>query len=121
MLLNGGIVTISTNTGVGTKSMWHDLGLLSKEYPRILFCKHVSMGIEKQTIYRVNTKFNVIERNLMYLQKIVTKEAGTKINGRLLYSIHNEHEIEAAKAHAEKLGLKFLLGQACVIVIITGF
>lgn len=110
LLSNGGIVTISTNTGVGTKSMWHDLGLLSKEYHKNFILQACIDGHrETNHIYRVNTKFNVIERNLDVFAENSYKGGWHKNKWTFIVFDHNEGEIEAAKAHAEKVGLKFFI------------
>jgi len=110
LLSNGAIVTISTNTGVGTKSMWYDLGLLSKKYHKNFILQACIDGHrETNHIYRVNTKFNVIERNLEAYAENSYKGEFNKNKWTFIVFDHNEQEIEAAKAHAEKLGLKFFI------------
>ena len=108
LLSNGADVTISTNAGVGTKSMWYDVGLLSKEYQKKLILQACIDGHrETNHIYRVNTKFDVIERNLQAYAENSYKGEFNKNKWTFIVFDHNEHEIEAAKEHAESLGLKF--------------
>lgn len=110
LLSHGGWVTISTNTGVGTEDMYHELGLLSKKYGKNFILQACIDG-HKETnhIYRVHTKFNVIQRNLEAFAKNSLKGDFTKNKWTFIVFDHNEHEIEEAKAHAKKLGLKFYI------------
>ena len=107
-LKNGGCVEISTNTGVGTEEMWIELGKLNGQYKqnlRMMAC--IDGHRETNHIYRVNTKFSVIERNLNAYS--MHSDKSTKNNNKWVFIVfdHNEHELEAAKNHAEKIGFKF--------------
>lgn len=105
ILKNNGSIGINTNAGVGTEEKWNRLGKLCKKYPKQCYI-HFCIDGHKETnhIYRVNTKFNVIERNLLAFSKNAPKNVGSWI---YIVFDHNEHEIATAKEHAEKLGLKF--------------
>ena len=105
LLSNGGKVTISTNTGVGTEDMYYQLGLLSKQYTNNFILQACIDGhSETNHIYRVHTKFKTIERNLNAFAKNCFKDKNKWV---FIVFDHNEHEIEKAKEHAESLGLKF--------------
>jgi MoaA/NifB/PqqE/SkfB family radical SAM enzyme len=108
LLTNGGIVTISTNGGVGPRDMWYRLGQLSDQYKDnfiMMFC--IDGHKETNHIYRVNTKWNIVERNVTAFCENSFKEG----NNKWVFIVfdHNEHEVEIAKAHAKSLGLKFLI------------
>ena len=109
-LSNGANVFISTNAGVGTIDTWHKLGMLSNIYQdKLLLQACIDGHRETNHIYRVNTKFSIIERNLNEYTKNMYK--GPKHKNKWVYIVfdHNEHEIEIAKEHAHRLGLRFLL------------
>ena len=109
LLSNGGTVTISTNAGVGTEDMYYRLGVLSKKYKKKLILQACIDGHrETNHIYRVNTKFSVIERNLEAYAKNSYKEFDHKNKWVFIVFDHNEYELEAAKGHAHKLGMKFM-------------
>ena len=109
LLTNGATVTISTNAGIGTEQMYHQLGLLSNQY-KSKFIMQACIDGHRETnhIYRVNTKFSVIERNLNAYAKNSYKDIDHKNKWVFIVFDHNEHEIEAAKQHAHDLGMKFL-------------
>lgn len=107
LLGHNGMVTISTNGAVGTEDMWRRLGTMCSTYQR-KFHLHWCIDGHKQTnhIYRVNTKWEVLERNLNAFKETVGKYA---YRAKWIFIVfdHNEHELEAAKQHAESLGFKF--------------
>tara|TARA_B100002019_G_C21259557_1_gene595898 strand:+ start:373 stop:1419 length:1047 start_codon:yes stop_codon:yes gene_type:complete len=109
LLTNGATVTISTNAGIGTEQMYYQLGILSKQF-KSKFIMQACIDGHRETnhIYRVNTKFSVIERNLNAYAKNSYKDIGHKNKWVFIVFDHNEHEIEAAKQHAHDLGMKFL-------------
>ena len=102
---NGGWCQISTNAGLQTAEWWTELGKLSAQtnLVDVSFC--VDGHRETNHIYRVNTKFDTIERNM---QAYASGGAG-KASASWIYIIfdHNEHELETAKEHALRLGFKF--------------
>jgi len=110
LLEGGAYVTISTNGGVAPRSSWYRLGELSKEYGRdliMMFC--IDGHRETNHIYRVNTKFDVVQRNIEAFAENSYKGEDTRSKWVFIVFDHNEHEIEVAKAHAKKLGLKFVI------------
>tara|TARA_B000000609_G_C24153518_1_gene338921 strand:- start:310 stop:1362 length:1053 start_codon:yes stop_codon:yes gene_type:complete len=101
-------ISVSTNTGLGTVDTWTSLGKLAyKHEEKVLAFDFCIDGHEKTNhIYRVNTKWNTIMRNL----EAFTKEAKEKsIGSSWTYIVfdHNEHEVETAIADAKRLGLRF--------------
>tara|TARA_B100001093_G_C26764713_1_gene987334 strand:+ start:243 stop:1322 length:1080 start_codon:yes stop_codon:yes gene_type:complete len=107
LLGNGGSVTISTNAGVGKKEDYYRLGMLSSKFTNKFIMQACIDGHrETNHIYRVNTKFDVIERNLKEFAKNSYKEQD---KNRWVFIVfdHNEYEIEAAKKHATELGMVF--------------
>lgn len=98
----GGYCQISTNGGVQNTDWWKRLGQISNRTRKVdvVFC--VDGHKETNHIYRVNTVFDVIERNM----NAYTTAGGT---GTWMYIVfdHNEHELPIAETHAKNLGLKF--------------
>lgn len=102
---NGGWCQLSTNGGVQTKDWWYQLGVIGKETRNVDVSFCVDGHKETNHIYRVNTNFSVIERNMTAYM-----EGGEGIaTGTWIYIVfdHNEHELNTAREHAAKLGLKF--------------
>lgn len=110
LLRRGGKVTISTNAGVGTEELYYELGKLSGRYEYNFVLQACIDGhAETNHIYRVHTKFSVIERNLnAFAENSYKGEYGTNKWVYIVFD-HNEHEVETAKSHAHKLGLKFVI------------
>lgn len=102
---NGGKCQISTNAGIQTKQWWYNLGKLSKEtgLVDVLFC--IDGHKETNHIYRINTHFPTIIRNL---ESYSIGGQGYS-SGTWVYIVfdHNEYEIDNAKRDAERLGFKF--------------
>lgn len=96
----GARVGISTNGGLNSADWWEKLAKL----------ENVTVGFavdgfrETNHIYRVNTKFNIIERNM----RAYTGAGG---KGRWIYIVfeHNKHEVDFALELATELGLEFQL------------
>ena len=109
LLEHGGRVHYSTNGGRNSAEWWYELGQLSgshdKDQLKVHFCVD---GIETNHIYRVNTMYNIIDRNMK-----AYSDGGHSTGGRAeaswIYIIfdHNEHEVEAAKIRAEELDFRF--------------
>jgi MoaA/NifB/PqqE/SkfB family radical SAM enzyme len=105
LVANGGFCQLSTNAGLRDAEFWRDLGRLSR-YTGLVdinFC--IDGHKETNHIYRVNTNFDVIERNLA----AYTEGAEGSPMGTWIYIVfdHNEHELEIAESHAKSLGLQF--------------
>ena len=107
LLENKAKIGISTNGAVGTADMWKRIGELTYQYENKVttwFC--IDGHKETNHIYRVNTKWNVLERNLNAFHA-AAKEQVHKATWVFIVFDHNEHELEIAKDHAHRLGMKF--------------
>ena len=105
LVANGGYCELSTNGGFQTADWWTALGNIANESPgrvHIHFC--VDGHKETNHIYRVNTNFKVIERNMKAFSDAAPKNSATWI---YIIFDHNEHELETAKAHAKELNFEF--------------
>lgn len=98
----GGYCQLSTNGGIQTAEWWKRLGTLSNKTRKVdvVFC--VDGHRETNHIYRINTVFDVIERNM----EAYTRSGGS---GTWMFIVfdHNEKELTIAEDHARRLGLKF--------------
>lgn len=101
---NGGTCQLSTNAAMKTAEWWTKLGNLSKltDNVNINFC--IDGHSETNHIYRVNTVWKVIERNI----EAYCAAGG---QGSWIYILfdHNEKDQTIAENHAKALGLKFAL------------
>ena len=105
LVYNGGYCEISTNGGYNTADWWARLGQVAAAYPgklHIHFC--IDGYKETNHMYRVNTKWNIIERNIAAFAETAPKQHATWI---YIVFDHNEHELEIAKTHANVLGFEF--------------
>jgi hypothetical protein len=105
LVYNGGYCEISTNGGYNTADWWTRLGKVAAAYPgklRIHFC--IDGYKETNHIYRVNTKWNIIERNIAAFASTAPKKHATWI---YIVFDHNEHDLELAKTHASALDFEF--------------
>jgi MoaA/NifB/PqqE/SkfB family radical SAM enzyme len=102
LALNGGYCQLSTNGGLQSTRWWNRLGALSKNtnLVDVHFC--IDGHRETNHIYRVNTVFDVIERNMQ-------SYADAQGQASWIYIVfdHNEYELDAAKDHASRLGFQF--------------
>lgn len=102
---NEGFCQISTNAGYQNFDWWHKLGELSAETQKVEIHFCIDGHRETNHIYRVNTVFDTIERNMN------AYATGGKGNAKAtwIYIVfdHNEHELEVAKEHAKLLGFLF--------------
>jgi len=98
----GGYSQWSTNGAYQTTDWWSELGKISKKTKLVdvNFC--VDGHKETNHIYRVGTNWKVLERNMQ-----AYSDAGGRATWIFIVFDHNEHELESAKAHANKLGFKF--------------
>lgn len=105
LVYNGGYCEISTNGGYNNEEWWTRLGQVASAYPGKLHIHFCADG-HKETnhIYRVNTKWNVVERNMQAFSDAAPPQHATWI---YIVFDHNEYELETAKSHAERLGFMF--------------
>lgn len=93
------VISVSTNGGYNTPDWWRELGKLKNM--EVDFC--IDGHEQTNHLYRVNVKWETVIRNLeAYI------EGGGKARWMFIPFDHNEHEYEAAKSHAERLGIKFV-------------
>lgn len=99
---NGGYCQLSTNGGIQTADWWTRLGKLSKTTNKVdvVFC--IDGYKETNHIYRVNTVFDIIARNME-----AYSQAGGEATWMFIVFDHNEYELPAAEEHAKQLNFKF--------------
>lgn len=93
-------ITISTNGGYNTIEWWKQLAKIP--CLAVEFC--IDGYEETNHLYRRNVVWNVVKRNL----DAFVAEGGEAIWIYIPFA-HNEHEIEIAKAYADRLNIKFKL------------
>ena len=105
LVYNGGYCEVSTNGGYNNAEWWSRLGQVASAYPGKVYI-HFCIDGHKETnhIYRVNTKWNVVERNIAAFAQTAPAQSASWI---YIEFDHNEHELETAKKHAETLGFRF--------------
>lgn len=102
---NGAHCEVSTNGGIQSADWWRKLGKIAGNRPGSVHI-HWCIDGHKETnhIYRVNTVFKIIDRNMQAFA-----ENAAPGSAKWIYIVfdHNEHELDAAKEHAHKLGFGF--------------
>lgn len=99
---HNGFCQLSTNGGIQPVAWWTKLGEISKTTKLVEVVFAVDGHAETNHIYRVNTVFKTIERNMT-----AYSEAGGKGTWMFIVFDHNEHELDKAQDHAKQLGFKF--------------
>lgn len=101
------MVTFSTNGGIQTEDFWAELGSLSKSTGKVWVNFCVDGHKETNHVYRVNTDFNKIMKNM----KSYSLGGLGKSLGQWVYIVfdHNEYEIDLARQDAKMLGLTFVI------------
>jgi MoaA/NifB/PqqE/SkfB family radical SAM enzyme len=95
---NGGKTKISTNGGYNNEIWWTQLASIDN-----LIVDFAIDGLENTNhIYRVNVKWNIVERNLRAFVN-----AGGNANWIYILFSHNKSEYETAKKFAATLGIPF--------------
>jgi MoaA/NifB/PqqE/SkfB family radical SAM enzyme len=92
----GAFIQYSTNGGRNSASWWDELGKLGI---KVNFCVD---GTQSNYIYRVNTNFDIIKRNMK-----AYSEAGGQATWIYIVFDHNEHEVDEAKKLATEYGFDF--------------
>jgi len=92
----GAKIQYSTNGGRNSADWWRELGTLGID---VHFCVD---GTETNHIYRVNTNYKIIKRNMQ-----AYADAGGDATWIYIVFDHNEHEVEEAKQLAEQMGFRF--------------
>lgn len=92
----GGEIQYSTNGARNSAAWWRELALLGVD---VHWCID---GTSTNYIYRVNTNYNIIKRNMQ-----AYSDSGG--GGTWIYIVfdHNEHEVDEARSLAGELGFKF--------------
>lgn len=102
---NGGKCEISTNGGLLPEKDWETLGSIATNYPSMLHIHFCVDGHELTNhIYRVNTKFSVIKRNMEAYSRYAPEKSATWI---FIVFDHNEKELNVAKKDALSLNFNF--------------
>jgi len=110
LLAHGGRVHYSTNGGRNSADWWYELGQLSGKHDRDQLKVHFCVDGHKETnhIYRVNTVYDIIDRN-MQAYSDGGHSTGSRAEASWIYIVfdHNEHELETARSRAEELDFRF--------------
>lgn len=102
---NGAWCQLSTNGGVQKAEWWRELGELSARTNSVDVSFCVDGHKETNHIYRVNTKFDTIARNMQAYSE--GGEGKASATWMFIVFDHNEYELDVAKTHATELGFKF--------------
>ena len=107
IISNNGNCEVSTNGGIQNIQWWQSLGKLTQDYPGQVYI-HFCVDGHKDTnhIYRVNTKFDIIERNMKAFSDYAAPNSA-----KWVYIVfdHNQNDIDAARTHAGQLGFDFAI------------
>ena len=102
---NGGYCELSTNGGIQRAEWWSRLGQIASDRPGLVHVHFCVDGFkETNHLYRVNTVYNVIDRNMQAYASAAPTNHATWI---YIVFDHNEHELELARARANELGFMF--------------
>lgn len=106
---NNAYVEINSNASLQTSKFWYDLGKLSSDTKNVNVWFCVDGYAKTNHIYRVNSNFDIIIKNMeSYIEG--GKQGERQIaQATWMYNVfdHNLDEIELAKNHAEKMGMRF--------------
>lgn len=100
-------ISISTNAGLGSEGLWQQLGQLSQDTNRLYVTFSVDGLSDTNHLYRVNTDFETILKNMK-----TYASSGGKGNWFFIEFNHNLHQIEEVKRLSQKLGLSFHVRRA---------
>lgn len=111
LLQHGGRVHYSTNGGRNSADWWYELGRLSGEFGRDVLKVHFCVdGMETNYIYRVNTNYKIIDRNMQaYSDGGHSTGSRAEASWIFIEFDHNSHEVERAKKRAQELDFRFAL------------
>lgn len=104
---HGGYCELSTNGGVQRADWWSKLGNIAYRCPGLVHI-HFCVDGYKDTnhIYRVNTLYDIIDRNMQAYSDSAPPNHASWIY--ILFD-HNEHELELARNRASELQFMFAL------------
>jgi MoaA/NifB/PqqE/SkfB family radical SAM enzyme len=101
----GGYCELSTNGGIQRAEWWRQLGVIATKRPGLV---HVHFCVDgyKDTnhIYRVNTVYKVVDRNMQAFSDAAPAKHATWI---YIVFDHNEQELPLAEKRAKELNFKF--------------
>ena len=103
----GSTVCISTNASLRSEAFWRELGKLSSKSKKLYIHFAVDGLADTNFLYRVNTNYSLIERNM----KTYTKNGGL---GKWVFIEfdHNRHQKEEVRRQASLLNLDFSVSRA---------
>jgi len=99
---NGAWVELNSNASLQTSAWWSKLGKLSKDTGKVSIWFCVDGHRQTNHIYRKNTDFDIIERNMQ-----AYSDAGGNGLWMMVLFDHNAHEVELCREHATRLNFKF--------------
>ncbi len=102
---NNAYCEVSTNGGIQSADWWARLGEISRARPGLVHVHWCVDGFkETNHIYRVNTSYKIIDRNM-----VAFAENASEGSGQWVYIVfdHNEYELDAAYNRAKELGFTF--------------
>ena len=103
----GCTVCISTNASLRSKAFWKELGELSSKSQKLYIHFAVDGFADTNPLYRVNTNYSLIKRNM----KVYSKMGGL---GKWVFIEfnHNRHQKEEVRRQAGLLNLEFAVSRA---------
>jgi MoaA/NifB/PqqE/SkfB family radical SAM enzyme len=112
VLQSGAKLLIDTNGGYQTEHWWRELGILAKKFNNNLKIRWAIDGFRNTNhIYRQNTKFNVILRNLNAYTAAAEAPSKHNVWSFILFD-HNLCDLDNARNYANSLGLQFQTRQS---------
>lgn len=108
LLDHGATVNYSTNGGRNSSEWWYKLGQMSAKTNRLSVHFCVDGHKETNHIYRVNTVYDVIDRNMQAYSE-GGRSVGKAADATWIYIVfdHNEHELDVAQNRAHELDFRF--------------
>lgn len=106
---NDAFVEINSNASLQTSKFWYDLGKLSSDTNNVNVWFCVDGYAETNHNYRINSNFDIIIKNMENYMEGGKQGKQKWAKATWMYNVfdYNLHELELAKNHAEKLGMKF--------------
>jgi MoaA/NifB/PqqE/SkfB family radical SAM enzyme len=102
---HGGYCELSTNGGIQRAEWWQNLGQIAAKRPGLVHVHFCVDGYEETNyIYRINTVYKVVDRNMQAFSNSAPPKHGTWV---YIVFDHNEHELHLAEKRAEELNFKF--------------
>ena len=105
-LSKGSQLDISTNASLQSKAFWHELGQLSFNTKRLDIRFAVDGLDDTNFIYRVNTDYQLIKRNM----RVYSKAGGSGVWVFIEFD-HNSHQKEKVRELAHSLNFDFVVSR----------